>query len=103
MITTLCVGDSYVNRVSTYIDTRLHSSSVFDITGLGDVKFYGSSGRLISSDSHLSLKIAAVRQHQPRYVIVFKVERFRFTRPRLEHRGDSHEISDISDTAEESF
>lgn len=69
-MTTLCVGDSHVNRLSSYIGTRLPSSSVFDITGLSDVKFYGISGGLISSDRHLSLITAAVRQHQPRYVIV---------------------------------
>lgn len=69
-MTTLCVGDSHVNRLSSYIGTRLPSSSVFDITGLSDVKFYGISGGLISSDRHLSLITAAVRQYQPRYVIV---------------------------------
>lgn len=69
-MTTLCVGDSHVNRLSSYIGTRQPSSSVFDISGLSDVKFYGISGGLISSDRHLSLITAAVRQHQPRYVIV---------------------------------
>ena len=57
-------------RLSSYIGTRLPSSSVFDITGLSDVKFYGISGGLISSDRHLNLITAGVRQHQPWYVIV---------------------------------
>lgn len=43
---------------------------MFDISGLSSVKFYGINGGFISNDRHLSLITAAVRQHQPRYVIV---------------------------------
>lgn len=70
VMTTLCVGDSHVNRLRSYIGTRIPSSSVFDISGLMNVKYYVISGTLISSDRHWSLITGAVRQHQPQYVSV---------------------------------
>lgn len=77
----LFVGISQVNRLDSYIGTRLHvhSSSVFGISGILDVKLYGINNILISSYTHLSLIIAAVRQQQLRYVIVLS-KRFKFIR-----------------------
>lgn len=66
-MTTLCVGDSHVNKLISYIGTRLPSLIFQDLAMWNFTKLVGG---YFPGDRHLSLIIAAVPQHHLWYATV---------------------------------
>ena len=68
-MTSLCIGDSHINRFKAFVGKSL-SSNVYNISSLQDVQYYGVSGGRVSKKEHLTLFHSAIHRFRPSHVIV---------------------------------
>lgn len=69
-MTSLVIGDSYVNRLRQFIGPNRSAADVFNIQELSTVEYFGISGGVVNNNEHFRKFSAIVRQNQPRQLIV---------------------------------
>lgn len=60
-----------MKRLKSFIGADRPAESVFNISGLKEVNYFGLSGGLINKGHHLSVILSAVRRYNPQHLIVF--------------------------------
>lgn len=65
----LCIGDSHVKRLKSFLDVYKSSTAAYDIASLCSVNYFGISGGSVSCDHHLGLLSSVVRHHRPPHLI----------------------------------
>ena len=68
-MTSLCVGDSHINRLKAYVGVSA-SSHVYNIAALEEVHYFGISGGRISNGLHLRKLYTEIQRRAPRHVIM---------------------------------
>lgn len=68
-MSTLCIGNSHVKRLNSYLDVYNSSTTEYDIADLCSVNYFRISGGSVSCDHHLALLTSVVRRHRPQHLI----------------------------------
>lgn len=68
-MSTLCIGDSHVKRLKSFLEVYKSSAAAYDISSLCSVNYFGISGGSVSCDHHLGLLSSVVRHHRPPHLI----------------------------------
>lgn len=69
-MSTLCIGDSHVKRLKTFLEVYKSNAAAYDIAGQCSVNYFGISGGSVSCDHHLGMLSSVVRHHRQQHLIV---------------------------------